>query len=959
MTHREEMLQKAQRLAQSYVPEWKFDPAAPDAGSALAVLLCDMLAESGGRLDGALHKHRLQYLNLFDDLKTEPIQAARSFVRFHAVSAGQEPVFVPKGTRLLAHSPQTEAPVVFETQHGLTVSGAAPSAIYATNRAAGQIVCHMAPGEEAGEAKPFPAFGTGGENLEHHRLLLGFDDLPSPDAYGRASLLLELDQPQDAPEGRLEAMVNEGWLRFALQGPEGDLPFANVAWEQNAVRLEMRDISPQKTPLLGEERYVIALEAEGPADWQVTGARLHFGAQDAQPLVERDGTLQPAALVRPFGVPMQVYAQCALECPEVLDHPGAVASLAFNLRYEQYEQALAELAVDQELKVVMRRPRALPKQQSVDVVCDEIALEYLGQNGWRPLDAGPGVAGLFRGETQGKVQLSFRLPADMLPAGQAGGPRLRLRLLRADGLYQVPSVQLCPVLEEVRLSYRYEGEGLPAAAACAVNNFERQDLAPLWAAKRAATPFYTNECEWPALYLGFEQNPQGSPASLYLALENNADAPLDILPEARVYGAFARVKVADGTQGLLYSGALLLMLPADMEKHSLFGHEMYWLRLVCYSPLGDDVELPRVAALYPDMAAVANLVSSEEQFYLDGQEGAVTLTLAQKGLIDAKVYLNEEEGARPGQDNWVLWQKGRAHHPGRLYGIDLPAGQLHFSKNVLAAWPPRKDAPAVKVVYQCYHGDAANVPAGAIDTLAESIRGVARVENPVPAFGGRNGYNEETGAAIIGNLLRTRGQVVTRQDYFDLISQVCYGVRRVKCVPGVDISGAPRPNAVVVAVLIDEYAKGGHIFSAAKQTIYDALMERSALAPLGKSLYLCQPRFVRMSARLWLECEKMDTAYDLQKQCADSIAQFIDPLAGNFEGEGWEIGDLPNVQQLTAYLKLRYPGITVARVLMTAEMDNREYAVDEQLAGHIRTPFAMAVNGRHVVHVGLAPSAGG
>ena len=46
-------------LAQSYVPEWRFSPDDPDAGSVMALLLEDMLADSEARFSEVLRMHRI------------------------------------------------------------------------------------------------------------------------------------------------------------------------------------------------------------------------------------------------------------------------------------------------------------------------------------------------------------------------------------------------------------------------------------------------------------------------------------------------------------------------------------------------------------------------------------------------------------------------------------------------------------------------------------------------------------------------------------------------------------------------------------------------------------------------------------------------------------------------------------------------------------------------------------
>lgn len=563
------------------------------------------------------------------------------------------------------------------------------------------------------------------------------------------------------------------------------------------------------------------------------------------------------------------------------------------------------------------------------------------------------MAPLFGGTEPGEVSIPFRVPMDLASEEQAAGqPRLRLRLLRAQGLYQLPSRQHCPVVENLRFSFTYADSPPAADAAVIRNNFEVRSLAEPFAKGQSAALFYTREYERPALYLGFDENPWGAPLSVYLGIENNGDIPVDFSVEYTAPGGFVPLKVQDGTGGLRSSGALLMLVGRDCARRSLFGRELYWLRLLSGGGEREPYELPEITGIYLNMARVENTSTRTALFYLENSAEAARFSLGEQGLLSARVYVNEA-GAEG--ENWVPWrQAGRFDDEGRTCEIDLVAGWVSFAKGVFTRFPVREDGPAVKVVYQGYSGASANVEAGSIHTLSTAIRYLSGVRNPLPAFGGYDAYNEETAAAVISNMLRTRGRAVTEQDYFDLISQVSSGVRRIKCICGRDLSGESREDALTIAVLIEEYEKGGHIFSEMRQAIREKLLTCSGLGPAGKQLLLTQPRFVRVSARLWLRTDKMENAFDLQQQCTQSVGRFIDPLRGGFEGRGWEIGVLPTPTQLAAYIKIRHPELTVDRLVMTARFENREYAMEDSAGRRTFGPLAMAVNGEHMVYCRLA-----
>ena len=941
-------------LAASYTPQWSFSETQPDTGSVVALLYADMLEESLERYGKVLHKHKIQYLNLFDRFKDEPVESAKSFVRFMPVTGAPDAVHIPQGTRLYADSEQTGGQVVFETGHGVTVTPAQLSSIYLTDGTAGIIDRKFSAEDgQSAEGLSFTAFWAGDENLEEHRLILGFED--AFDHLDRLDLELEISVfPEDRQEQTLDAMCGED-ISFAVLCEGGFEPFDLVERMAGGIHLVKENFKQQKADLSGVQCCHIEIAAARLCDIQINAAKLRFSENDIIPdEVRCAGVAQNPEHFRPFGVPMELYSAWEIESKLVFARRGAQATVSFRLDFETVERLLPEYEVAEDYRVIMRQPLTMPKPTVLDVYAQNVLPEYLSRTGWKRLIKEEHAALIFGGSEQGEITLSFRIPDDMLDSEYAAGqPRLRFRLIRADGLYQIPCRQHCPVVSGLRLSYDCGDFPRIPDRALTINNFEHDDVTGQLRSGKGISLFYSRECELPAMYFAFEGNPWGSPISLYLRLENNADYPVDFTAEYLSPEGYLPLKVADGTTGMLSSGALRIVVPQDITPKTLFGHELYWIRLVSHNKEHKEYHLPLITGIYLNMAKVENVRTQTQYFYPDSTGAITSAKLDGGGLISAKVYVNEQDASVIGE-HWVLWEKAAWRgQQGRVYDIDLMTGQLQFDKAAFSAYPVREDGPAVKVVFRAYHGSAANVGAGKIASLASSIRHISEVSNPMPAYGGYDGFNEKTSAGIISNMLRTRGRAVTRQDYFDIISQVSYGVRRIKCVSGLGERGEAGGDTLSIAILIDEYEKGSHIFSGVKEDIREKLMACSGLVPAGKTLILTQPRFVKMSVRLWLECERMESAYDLQKQCGESIREFIDPLYGGFGGRGWEIGVLPSTGQVVACLKIKHPDIVVSKIVMTAVYENREYAVDDQIGKYITSPFAMAVNGEHVVYCRL------
>lgn len=945
--------QRLQALARAYVPEWRFDPEDPDPGSVAALLLEEMLADSEKRFGNVLRMHKIHYLNLFDRLRPDPTLSARSYVCFEPVAGAGQAVYVPRGTALLAENEQGGPSLMFETTEGISATPAHLNAIVATQWDGERIVTVL-DGENADRCV-FTAFDPDPASESHHILTLEFDRGLGQLGAGELGLKITVPDPQDAPAAAERLAGSEVTFFLPGQGEEPDLILPRPRVEEDTLWFTLEEDWLRADAGEGEPRYRLCARAQTALDLSLSGVSLVFSRSDILPEEVRCADItQPPGRFYPFGSPLELYAECGIECAAALERPGADVTMEFDLEFETLEQTLPEVEVEIDYKVIMKKVTQAPRPEMREVQPDYVLIEYLSTRGWKRLLQDEHATVLFNGSAQGHVTLNFPCPADLLPADQmSGGCRLRLRLMRADGLYRLPCRQHVPLITGLRFSYSYRTEPLAPCAAHTLNNFVRQDLLDLWRHGRSTPLFTCSERRGACLYLGFDACPQGSPLSLYFEVENNEDQPLDYGVEYLGPGGFVPVQAQDGTGGLLYSGALMALVPGDAARKVLYGKDRYWLRLVC-GELGERAGLPVVHGITLNMARVENRSTRTEEFYVDDPRAAVRFKLGESHILSARVYVNEASADHPRSNHWVLWQRRTAAaQRGRFYELDTASGAVLFDRHTFSVYAPPEGAPAVRVEYQSYQGSQGNVPAGAIRTMAQPIRYISHVSNPMAAYGGTDAGDETTAARGVSSLLRTRGRAVSERDYFDIIAQLGCGVRQIKCCSGIDRQGNPAADTITVALLIEEYEKGSHIFSAVKDAVREALITAGGMVPLGKTLVLCQPRFVRFSVRIWLGCRDMESVYEVQRRTEESIRRFLDPLQGGFDGRGWKIGSLPTPQQLLACLKMKDSSLHVERMAMVARSGGRDYAVDEDFLARMNDPFVMAINGTHTVYVDL------
>lgn len=951
------MREQLQKLAQSYTPEWNFTEENPDAGSVLGILISDMLEDSNKRLERAIHKHKIQYLNRFDALLKEPVSASKGYVQFTPVAGSEDLMVVPKGTELSAEAQEQE--ILFETMHDICLADAGITSVVVTDGKQDKIVfLEGKDTEERLKNISCKAFDCRGTNEATHLFYICFDSILDDTNGLELVLKVEAEKEEEAVESarilaseKIEIVIAEpfGEEEGSYQG----ILFDSVTAKGNKVYLDKANYTPVQTKIDGKRGYFLVIRALEVVEGLIlSGLKISMERENLVPdIVRIDGVGTRADKFSPFGSPLQLLAECGIDSAEVFSKKDTKVTLSFELEYEIKEEKLEVPDVNIEYKTIMKRPPEAAYTKPVAVCADRISWEYLSTTGWKSLLEDSESEQVMNGDREGTVEIQFICPKDMVSLEEAGEPRLRVRLLQADNIYKIPAVYKCPVIKMLRLSYSYEEREQSPLAAYTVNNYRLNDCQERFRSRMNTEIFCSTERPERSMYLCFDEPIQGVPFSLYFDLENYSNLPMDFTVEYSRKDDFKPIRIVDGTRGMLNSGIMQFLISSDMERRKLFGKEGYFLRFTGYEKEYQDYRLPWIKGIYPNVAKVENRSTSEEYFYIDDKNEELIIKLKAENLKQLSVWVHEYNGVK---DEWVEWkQASRSYEFGRVYQADMAAGTVSFGKFAFTDIVLSQDGPEIMVKHRSYEGEAANLPENSILTLRDSNRFVSEVNNPFPTYGGYDAYTEESTADYITGALRSRNRVVTESDILDLLRQISYSVVRIKCGMDVDALGNPAPGRVTVAVLTKEYDKGTHIFHEIERETKKKLEESGSFLVMGRTVQMTQPHFLRLNVRLWLEKETMENAYDLQNKAYAVIEEFIDPLSGGLDGNGWKIGSFPRVSQIRAYLRKRLMNVTIARLAVTTLVEDREVEIKEDISSISKSPFILPISGEHVIHIDL------
>ena len=119
----------------------------------------------------------------------------------------------------------------------------------------------------------------------------------------------------------------------------------------------------------------------------------------------------------------------------------------------------------------------------------------------------------------------------------------------------------------------------------------------------------------------------------------------------------------------------------------------------------------------------------------------------------------------------------------------------------------------------------------------------------------------------------------------------------------------------------------------------------------GNYLTVTAPRLIRMDVRAKLCVRGVRQVMEIRKQAREMLEAFLNPITGGSDGAGWDLGRLPEYQQLRNCLQ-NVPGTLYVMQLSCLCYEERDGQWQEAEYGQIRRfPWALPMAGECRVEV--------
>jgi len=196
------------------------------------------------------------------------------------------------------------------------------------------------------------------------------------------------------------------------------------------------------------------------------------------------------------------------------------------------------------------------------------------------------------------------------------------------------------------------------------------------------------------------------------------------------------------------------------------------------------------------------------------------------------------------------------------------------------------------------------VPAGKIVSFAETAGNVRGIVNPLPTVGGCEQESVADAMERVRKSISHRNRAVSAADYENLAREALPNIIRCKCFPNTNDKDMKEYGSTALVILDNDYSAESNHFKEIQKTATRYIAERSApqlAAP--KRLYILPPLMIRMHVKLLYTTDGFDFIFGVNNEIEERLARFLNPIHGNFNGNGWEIGVIPTVSQIANCVK--------------------------------------------------------
>lgn len=197
-----------------------------------------------------------------------------------------------------------------------------------------------------------------------------------------------------------------------------------------------------------------------------------------------------------------------------------------------------------------------------------------------------------------------------------------------------------------------------------------------------------------------------------------------------------------------------------------------------------------------------------------------------------------------------------------------------------------------------------NLGPGQAMRLERSVRFLSLVTNRFALTGGKAPELPEEAIKRAANQLLHQDRAVMLSDYEALAKEVSRAVAKVKAYSNRNETGEVERGAITLVILQEDYQEVNADFQELQDMLRQyILMRMPGIQRLQNHFYIIQPWITEIQVTALCVLKSHASVFQCKAEAEERLNQFLNPLTGNSDGRGWEIGSAPNREQIRNVLR--------------------------------------------------------
>lgn len=960
------------KLAESYLPEWRLDWENQDIGAAIAEIFIEQMEDNESACRNITDRFGEMISELMQVSAKPPIPA-RTLIHIKVTKGITEGIKIKKGLKLLGLAADDEK-IIFETDSEIYASSLEVKNIFVEKGSRGRII----PVEGEFTTSDNNMQYSGGQSIyERQQLILRHSFMFRGEGQVFSIKTDSRELVSCVAEGKLEIcfVSNDNLLPVnILMAKENEIIFAGDFEGRQEDVVIIRKKAKIRTPIKAQYIYLTS------------------GAPELLPTRVKNTVMDcPPDDFCPFGDTFGMYDECLIVQNLCFCKKGSLIEIGFDLSYRRVLTG-EKMETSGKLPVIKLSKKYEREQPVMDVFPDKIIVEYNSVDGWRRLNTVEPVYDIFAREYKGRKSVKFYCPFDWGNSWAGENPMLRLQITEAKNCYGHRCIYHVPVIKNMTVKYIYPDyiprgksmeashnmimdnysvcmpEEITAISGIDVSTYKKNEIC----SDNKLMLFYEDSDDY-EVYICLDRKLTESPVGMYIMRDGEPVRKKDF--EFYYYSSegFKPLKYHIGTMEREEGGLFILNALLDMREYDYCGVKGFYIKI---KPKKSSETFEGRNSGEGKWSVIMNVVEAQnidtcemEEYYIEEIEPGMTVPIHERELLKIDLWMDETKeflaAAESGEKLFtgnevikyrddrgqickvlVLWKETASFAGGekdsRVYMLDREGCNIIFGDGIRQKLPRETDNSAFSVRVYKSRGKLGNVEAGAITDTLSNILFIDSVSNITAGKGGSSRETPKEKQDRAFKLIKNHNRLVTEDDYIFEILKSSEMIKKAKTVW--------REGRLYIYLLMRDFDRKGGSFSIVKENLRETLPDRSDMLLRSQDIIIEQPVFVAISVELWFEPFWGTDIIYVNQKLNQIMENYLSPVRGN-EGEGWEIGVLPSMPRIIMKLaKIRERGI-IKDLSVTAVYENNGVKKDCRLQDLKQQAMMIPVNGKHKIHL--------